>query len=239
MNFSDLPARLITGLMLCLGIGLWIFLSIKYPIVFHIGLTILASICLYEWFRMGAGKSILLRLVGAAIIGFGFWACHWFWAFYRIVNFNTRQYPIVLSFFLLILLLGPITDTAAYFGGRIMGGPKLCPVISPSKTWAGFLSAVLLVPVLAFLYLISYTYLPLRYALYGTLGTSLLCLAAQTGDLMESWAKRKFGVKDSGSWLPGHGGLLDRLDSTLAIAIAFFVIARISLFVLTYCTAPY
>jgi phosphatidate cytidylyltransferase len=219
MNFPDLRVRLITGMMLWAVLGLWIYLSMENPMLFPVGLVIMASICLYEWFRMGAGKSIPLRMTGAAIIGFGFWTC------YDLANVHSRHYPSVLAIMVCVLSLGPITDTAAYFGGRLIGGPKLCPAISPSKTWAGFLSAVIGVPMLAFLYLISYTFFGLSDSLYYTLVMGLLCLAAQTGDLLESWTKRQFGVKDSGSWLPGHGGLLDRLDSILAIAIAMFFLS--------------
>ena len=132
----------------------------------------------------------------------------------------------MLGYVVFVLALGPITDTAAYFGGRLLGGPKLCPAISPSKTWAGFLSAIIGVPMLAFLYQYYYTF-PLHDIILYTLIVGLLCLAAQAGDLLESWAKRQFGVKDSGSWLPGHGGLLDRLDSILTIAIAVFLLEHI------------
>ena len=222
MNFPDLRVRLMTGMMLWAALGLWIYCSMENPMVFPIGLVIMASICLYEWFRMGVGKSIPLRIVGAGLIIFGFWVI------LSRVFLNSRDYPNMLGYVVFVLALGPITDTAAYFGGRLMGGPKLCPVISPSKTWAGFLSAVIGIPMLAFLYLISSTFFPIQQSVFYTLAISLLCLAAQTGDLLESWAKRQFGVKDSGSWLPGHGGLLDRLDSILTIAIAVFLVEHTS-----------
>ena len=222
MKFADLWIRLMTCIILWMVLGLWIYFSIENPMVFPIGLVIMASICLYEWFRMGAGKSIPLRIVGAGLIILGFWACH------CMVNLHSRHYPTMIAIFVLIMSLGPITDTAAYFGGRLMGGPKLCPAISPSKTWAGFLSAIIGVPMLAFLYLISYTHFSLQDSIYHILPIGLLCLAAQTGDLLESWAKRQFDVKDSGSWLPGHGGLLDRLDSILAIAIALVLFEHIT-----------
>ena len=108
------------------------------------------------------------------------------------------------------------SDISAYFAGRFLGGPKLAPAISPNKTWAGALGGLLgalLVGVLA------------AEALGG--GASVMAIAAvalllglatQSGDMFESWIKRHFGVKDSSGLLPGHGGLLDRLDGVLAAA---------------------
>ena len=209
MNFPDLRVRLITGMMLWAVLGLWIYCSMKNPMVFPVGLVIMASICLYEWFRMGAGKSIPLRMAGAAIIGFGFWTCY---------DLAHREPGVAF-----ICLLVPITDTVAYFGGRLMGGPKLCPAISSSKNWAGFLSVVIGVPFLAFLYILpSLNGNGAKNAILLIPSLSFLGLITQAGNLPGSWAKRQFDVKDSGSWLPGHGGLLDRLDSTLFISIVMF-----------------
>ncbi len=140
MNFSDLSTRLEKGIIVWITLGFWIYLSVKNPIVFPIGLVVMASICLYEWFLMGVGKSTPLRMAGAAIIGFGFWTCY---------DLAHREPGVAF-----ICLLVPITDTVAYFGGRLMGGPKLCPAISSSKNWAGFLSVVIGVPFLAFLYIL-------------------------------------------------------------------------------------
>ena len=111
------------------------------------------------------------------------------------------------------------SDIGAYLAGRRFGGPKLAPAVSPNKTWsgaAGGLVAAMAVGILA-AFLLEPAAVPLlRVALVAaTLG-----LLAQVGDLFESWIKRRFHVKDSSSLIPGHGGLLDRLDGVLSAAPA-------------------
>ncbi len=104
-------------------------------------------------------------------------------------------------------------DTGAYFAGRAIGGPKLAPLISPNKTWAGFIGGVLCAGIFAGV-LVLWCGLPLMLAL----ATPVLAMLAQLGDLFESHLKRSAGVKDSGNLLPGHGGILDRLDGLVAVA---------------------
>ncbi len=114
-----------------------------------------------------------------------------------------------------------LADTMAYAFGRTIGGPKLAPIVSPNKTWSGLLGAIV------------------GGALGGTLvawigGLSglvpLLALAGafgaigQAGDLYESAAKRRKGLKDSGSIIPGHGGILDRIDALLVVAVAALIV---------------
>lgn len=105
------------------------------------------------------------------------------------------------------------TDIGAYFAGRAIGGPKLAPRLSPNKTWAGLVGGVALASAFGAFMHAMYG-LPLRM----TLATPLLAVLAQLGDLYESWLKRKAGVKDSGNILPGHGGLMDRLDGLVPVA---------------------
>lgn len=111
------------------------------------------------------------------------------------------------------------TDSGAYFAGRAIGGPRLAPRISPNKTWAGLIGGALsaaLVGVLA-------AGLLGRDALLLVVGGMLLAVVAQGGDLLESWCKRRFGVKDSGHIMPGHGGILDRVDGLLAVLPVAFL----------------
>jgi phosphatidate cytidylyltransferase len=107
------------------------------------------------------------------------------------------------------------TDILAYFAGRAVGGPKLAPRISPNKTWAGLAGGVAGAALLGWLAAAFFEMEPLFLWLGGPMG-----LIAQAGDLYESWVKRRAGVKDSGTILPGHGGVLDRLDGLLAVALA-------------------
>jgi len=108
-----------------------------------------------------------------------------------------------------------LSDISAFFIGKLIGGPKLAPKISPNKTWAGFFGAVFVS------YLVG---LASQLAFRPEHPDSLLALTitisiyAQVGDLLESWLKRKFDIKDSGSMIPGHGGILDRIDGIVLTA---------------------
>jgi phosphatidate cytidylyltransferase len=116
---------------------------------------------------------------------------------------------------ILVLLIVWVTDIGGYFAGRGIGGPKLWPRVSPKKTWAGaiggFIASLAIAAVFASLG-------------FGKMGPLLLLgavlsIASQLGDLFESAVKRRFGVKDSSQLIPGHGGLLDRLDGFVAAIV--------------------
>lgn len=113
------------------------------------------------------------------------------------------------------------TDIGAYFTGRIVGGPKLAPTISPNKTWAGLGGGIVAAGIIGGLcHLFSpYPTTVLTSILFGI----VLAFTAQGGDLFESWIKRRAGVKDSSTLIPGHGGLLDRVDG-LMFSIPFFAL---------------
>ncbi|MFO1059592.1 MAG: phosphatidate cytidylyltransferase [Dongiaceae bacterium] len=108
-------------------------------------------------------------------------------------------------------------DTGAYIAGRGIGGPKLAPRISPNKTWAGLAGGVVAAVVMAALAALGLGF----GALWPVAAlAALLAVVEQAGDLAESGFKRHFGVKDSSNLIPGHGGVLDRLDGLLAVSIA-------------------
>ncbi|HVX77328.1 MAG TPA: phosphatidate cytidylyltransferase [Bradyrhizobium sp.] len=120
-----------------------------------------------------------------------------------------------LSALIVILFVVWATDIGGYIAGRSIGGPKLWPRVSPNKTWAGAIGGF------AASLVVAAGFASLKFAGTGPLLTlgAVLSIAAQFGDLFESAVKRRFGVKDSGRIIPGHGGLWDRLDGFVAAII--------------------
>jgi phosphatidate cytidylyltransferase len=105
------------------------------------------------------------------------------------------------------------TDIGAYFAGRRFGGPKLAPVLSPNKTWSGLIGGVAAAVIVG----VGLSHL-LHVALRLAVCAGVLAIAAQAGDIYESGMKRRAGVKDSGRILPGHGGVMDRLDGLVPVS---------------------
>lgn len=114
------------------------------------------------------------------------------------------------------------TDTASYGAGRLIGGPKLAPRVSPQKTWSGFIVGALAPALVGVAFAFA---LQRSSAAILALVSVGLALACQAGDLTESWIKRRFGIKDMSQLIPGHGGLSDRIDGLLFAAVAGGLIA--------------
>ena len=114
------------------------------------------------------------------------------------------------------------SDTAGYFAGRVLGGPKFWPRVSPKKTWSGTVAGWVLAAAVG-------------WGFMGVLGAGpglillsvLLALAGQMGDIAESAIKRHRGVKDSSALIPGHGGVLDRFDALIAVAVLALILLRL------------
>lgn len=136
----------------------------------------------------------------------------------------------------ILLIAGVIgTDVGAYFAGRSIGGAKIAPRISPSKTWSGLFggmmgAGLMMVVMQAGIYAFrggnagdGDVYLAYGWARLMLTGAAL-AVVAQMGDFFESWMKRRAGVKDSGRLIPGHGGLFDRTDGLIAVAFAAGVV---------------
>jgi phosphatidate cytidylyltransferase len=122
-----------------------------------------------------------------------------------------------LATLLWVLALVWATDTGGYVAGRSVGGPKLAPRISPNKTWAGLIGGMIAAAAVGLVASL------LRQDIAASIAVPLsaaLAVVEQAGDLLESAVKRRFGVKDSSRLIPGHGGVLDRVDGLLAVSLA-------------------
>jgi phosphatidate cytidylyltransferase len=193
--------------------------------VFYAWVALGASALSYEWVRLTAGggashrRDLIALVLGLLMVLLAAAATIW-------LREDFAEGRATLIWLLFVVWA---TDIGAYAWGRLIGGPKLAPWISPSKTWAGAVGGLLVG--LGFSVLIGFALDEMGWAserplLSRSLGFgALISLATQGGDLLESWFKRRHGVKDSGAWIPGHGGVLDRMDGyLLAVLCAGLVV---------------
>jgi phosphatidate cytidylyltransferase len=176
---------------------------------FAVLVGLIATIMYVEWSRIVAKWGFWWKLLGFAYCLLP--AISLLWVRERAAYEGIgRDFDLLIWVFLVVWS----TDIGAYFAGRAIGGPKLAPSISPKKTISGLVGGV-----------VSAALLAGAWASFVDLPPLLLwlavpfALAAQLGDLFESGLKRRAGVKDSGTWLPGLGGLLDRLDGLVPVAV--------------------
>jgi phosphatidate cytidylyltransferase len=129
---------------------------------------------------------------------------------------------------LLVALAISACDTGAYFSGRLIGGPKLAPHISPSKTWSGSCGGII-AAILGLLPVVTLEIYPVAMLIIGGV---VIAALSQIGDLIESQLKRRLGVKDSSRLIPGHGGFLDRFDGYLTVLPVLAVLVAMGVVVL-------
>lgn len=180
-----------------------------------LGATVLWPSRPYAWEILGSG-AVLVGAVAAMRGQLVFW--HGFGPVYLglagLALIILRCQPdgawIIVGMFIAIWA----TDTGALFTGNLVGGPRLWPAISPSKTWAGTFGGIAAAAVGEAIYIKILGGNVILAALFG-MGVAVVSVL---GDLFESWVKRVFQKKDSGGMIPGHGGVLDRIDSSLAVA---------------------
>jgi len=158
----------------------------------------------------------LITTIGVALAGRGPWlgagVAYAVLPVLSLIYLRDQYDGITLTLWTLVVVWA--TDIGAYFAGRAIGGPKLAPRLSPNKTWAGLLGGM--AAALAVGLALAWPF-NLSWRLAGM--AALLAAAAQGGDLFESWLKRRAGVKDSGHILPGHGGVMDRVDGVVPVAV--------------------
>lgn len=180
------------------------------------GLMVLAflALALWEWWKMSRkfiGSDVNVYKAGGIL-----YILFCFYSFFILGNELWNNAALAL------ILIAPAGDVGAYFAGKIIGGVKMIPSLSPNKTWAGFGGALGGSIVMAFLcWLFGLHVETLSFVLWGGL---FIGISGQAGDLLVSWSKRKAGVKDTGWLFPGHGGVLDRIDSLLLSAPVFMIL---------------
>jgi phosphatidate cytidylyltransferase len=227
-KMADLLVRFVSGIfmvglaLIALWFGGWIWIGF---------VVLLAGLVLWEWnlitraFNVSPLSEVAWQFVGALYVGAAALAMVQ-------VRLNYDMWTVLLAF------LAPVVavDVGAYFAGRIVGGPKLIPAISPSKTWAGLIGGMIAASLITigveatdFGVATAPGYTMTGIALAALTG-SLIAVIAQAGDFFESWMKRRAGVKDSSNLIPGHGGIFDRLDGFIAVFFVLFLVAVVPVY---------
>ena len=196
---KELQKRVLSSIIL---IPITIFFIIKGSIFFIFFLSLIFLIASYEWFKMSKNNEI------TKIFGIIFLFSSFFIAFHLRENF--------FNFFLLIIVICIFTDMGGYIFGKVFKGPKLTK-ISPSKTFTGVIGSFLTSLIAALIYLdyAGNRDIFIKDHLKIFLLILFISFVSQAGDLIISYFKRKANLKDTGKILPGHGGLLDRIDGLI------------------------
>ncbi len=211
---SDLGVRTASGIamMLVSGVVIWIG-----GWTFKLFVLLLAAGLIGEWaklvflFAQSAIQRSLWIAAGLIYIGIAVWTL-----------LRLRDQYLAIAIYPVAVVIA--TDVGAYFAGRTVGGPKIAPRISPSKTWSGLIGGMVLAAIISAIstewIVLDDSYQVALMGIFIVVG-AILAVCAQAGDFLESWMKRRAGVKDSGTLIPGHGGLLDRMDGLLSVLFVY------------------
>ena len=208
-KFSGLPTRIISATALAA-----LVLAVLWAggFLFTMLVVLAALQMLREWDGLTENEEASWRVLGLFYVAIPSACLLWL-----------RSQNIAFVFYILFVVWA--TDIGAYFSGRIIGGAKLAPSISPNKTWAGLGGGMTAAGIIGGL---SHLFSPYPTTIWGAISLGVILAAlAQASDLFESWLKRKSGVKDSSSLIPGHGGLLDRVDGLIFTLPLFAFLAYI------------
>lgn len=205
---ADLPVRLASAVVMLAVAGAALWLDGYWLDGF---VVIVAVACFVEFVRLvsKATQRPVNRLIG--------WLAGL--AYIGAAAMSVIDLPVAVLLGVLAIVIA--TDVGAYFSGRSIGGPKIAPSISPSKTWAGLIGGAIAAALVSFAFFYSNVG-DRSFSVMGLIALLIgagLAVLAQAGDFFESWLKRKAGVKDSSNLIPGHGGVFDRVDGMLPVAI--------------------
>lgn len=209
-RFGELGVRAASGVVLAT-----VVLAILWAggFLFSILIVLAALLMLREWDSLTELESSSWGLAGLFYVAIPCASLLWL-----------RELDLKLVLYVLFAVWA--TDIGAYFAGRIIGGAKLAPAISPSKTWAGLGGGMTAAGIVGGL---CHLFSPYPLTIWSAIIFAMvLAVIAQAGDLFESWLKRRAGVKDSSSLIPGHGGILDRVDGLIFTLPLFAIMVYIS-----------
>ncbi len=221
LEFGKLKLRVISALVMA---PCFIYIMYTGGIVFQTFLLLAFALSLYEWYGLSqkTDRFLFYFSMGTAYMMMAYGSFYFLREFY---NLNV-----------LLIFIGMIwfSDIGAYFTGKTLGGPKLIQKISPNKTWSGFGGALFFPAVFAVIWISIFGFhdhfqklgllmlLPAGFMV----GLAIGCVG-QVGDLLISYVKRRANVKDTGTLIPGHGGLLDRIDSMMLGAPVFLFLISV------------
>lgn len=195
-------------------------------------MVLAASLSIVATFMLGWIWGALALIIGAVAL---FKRDHknWFWLSSGLLYIGASMTAMLMIFLspehglfdvFWVVAIVALTDIGGYFAGRLIGGPKLWPAVSPKKTWAGTVGGWILAVIAGGLL----GWFGPEPILRSVIVSFVIAVASQLGDLLESWLKRKKNVKDASDIIPGHGGLMDRLDGVMAAALVFAFIQGLS-----------
>lgn len=185
--------------------------AIMFPSVIGVAIVIIGS-AVFVWVKAVKEKRRGLLTLGVLYNSVGIGSVVWL---YSIVGFIDTLW---------FLLMVWSVDTGGYIVGSTLKGPKLAPKISPNKTWSGLFGGVLLAVLVSIAF--SYAFTEHTHVVFYAVLGAVIAVIAQIGDLVESYIKRRLGVKDSSELIPGHGGVFDRVDGLIFAAPLVFLLFK-------------
>ena len=200
MISDSLLIRSLSSVSICIVV----FLSLYFGKITFYSLSIFVTVVSsFELFNIAQGKK-LCYIIAFFIIVIPYASL--------LYIYNLSNGEIILLWLISVVCA---TDTAAYFVGKSVGGKKIIPIISPNKTWSGLLGGIFAA---AFISVIVSIIFGIFFVSHAFVAGILIAIIAQIGDITESFVKRLYKVKDSGTFIPGHGGILDRVDGFIFTA---------------------
>jgi len=206
---NELKKRILSSIII---IPISIFFITQESILFLFFLGLLFLITSYEWININK-KNNLIKFLGIVCL---------------LLSFNSAYYfrkSFGIDFFIFTILICVFADIGGYTFGKIFGGPKLIKKISPKKTYTGMIGSFLLPLIIGLIFINYFLEEKIIFSSYKLFAYILLIsLVNQIGDLIISYFKRKAKLKDTGKILPGHGGLLDRIDGLIFVIPSIYIL---------------